>query len=56
MSCEVPTACSARHPRSVVDGRRRVDGARGPVASVDPHIPPSVWQDHGDAAGHRHDP
>jgi hypothetical protein len=22
----------------------------------DPHVPPSVWGDHGDAAGRRHDP
>jgi hypothetical protein len=26
------------------------------VASEDPHIPLSVWRDHGDAVGCRHDP
>jgi hypothetical protein len=52
MSCEVPTTCSARHPWSATDGRCRVDVARGLVKSGDPHVPPSIWQDHGDVAGH----
>jgi hypothetical protein len=38
----VLTTCSARHLRSAADGRRRVDGIHGSVASGDTHVPPSV--------------
>jgi hypothetical protein len=55
-SCGVLAACLAHQPRSAADGRRHVDGTRGPVASGDPHVPPFIWRDHGDDAGHRHDP
>jgi hypothetical protein len=48
-SCRVPATCSAHHPRFAVDGRRHVDGAREPVAFGYPLVPPSIWQDHGDA-------
>jgi hypothetical protein len=39
----VPATCSARQPWSAADGRRRVDDTRGPVASGDPQVPPSIW-------------
>jgi hypothetical protein len=54
--CQVPAACSYRVWPSADDGLRRVDDTYRPVASGDPHIPPSVWGDHGDTAGRRHDP
>jgi hypothetical protein len=38
------------------DGICLVDSSCGPVMSGDPHIPPSMWRDHGDAARHHHDP
>jgi hypothetical protein len=56
MACRVPAACSSRVRPSVDDGLRCADGTCRPVASGDPHVPPSVWGDHGDAAGHHHDP
>jgi hypothetical protein len=56
MSCGVPTACLAHQSRSAIDGHRRVDDTHGPVVSGDPHVPPSIWRDHDDAAGRRHDP
>jgi hypothetical protein len=52
----VPATCTARHWRSAVDGLRRDDNTCGPVASGDPHVPPSMWLDHDDASGHHHDP
>jgi hypothetical protein len=55
-SCRVLAAGSARQPRFAIDGRRRIDDTHGPVVSRDPHVPPSIWRDHGDAAGRRHDP
>jgi hypothetical protein len=55
MLCGVSAACSAHQPRAAADGCCHVDGTCGPVASGDPHVPPSVWRDHGDVAGHRHD-
>jgi hypothetical protein len=54
-SCRVPAACSALYPRSAADGLHRVDDTCGPMVSRDPHIPPFVWQDHGDTVGRRHD-
>jgi hypothetical protein len=55
-SCRVPPASSSRHRRSAVDGLRGVDSTSGPLASGDPHVPPCVWRDHGDALGRHHDP
>jgi hypothetical protein len=55
-ACRVPTVCSYRVRPSVDDGLRHVDGTCRPVASVDPHVPPFVWGDHGDAARRCHDP
>jgi hypothetical protein len=55
-TCRVPAACSSRAQPSADDGLHRVDDTCRLVASGDPHIPPSVWGDHGDAAGCRHDP
>jgi hypothetical protein len=54
--CGVPAACSPHHRWSADDGLHRVDDTCGPVASGDPHIPPSVCGDHSGTAGHRHDP
>jgi hypothetical protein len=56
MTCRVPTACSPHHRRSADDGLRCVDSTYGPVASGDPHVPPSVWGDHSDVVGRCHDP
>jgi hypothetical protein len=55
-ACWVLAACSSRVRPSANDGLRRVDGTCRPVASEDPHVPPYMWGDHCDAAGHRHDP
>jgi hypothetical protein len=55
-ACRVPAACSYRVRPSTDDGLHRIDGTCRPVVSGDPHVPPSVWRDHGDAAGRRHDP
>jgi hypothetical protein len=46
--CGVPAACSPRHRWSADDGLRRIDDTCGLVASGDPHVPPSVWGDHGE--------
>jgi hypothetical protein len=54
--CEVPTACSACHRWSAIDELHRVDDTCGPVAFGAPHVPPSVWRDHDDTSGRRHDP
>jgi hypothetical protein len=56
MPCEVPVACSPHHQWSADDGLHPIDGTCRPVASGDPHVSPSVWQDHGDTAGRRHEP
>jgi hypothetical protein len=55
-ACGVPIACSATHRRSANDGLHHIDGTCVSMVSEDPHVPPSVWGDHGDAVGHRHDP
>jgi hypothetical protein len=49
-ACRVPAACLYHVRPSADDGLRRVDGTCRPMASGDPHVPPSVWGDHGDAA------
>jgi hypothetical protein len=54
--CGLPVACSPLHWQSADDGLYHVDGTCGPVVSKDPHIPPSMWGDHSDTAGHHHDP
>jgi hypothetical protein len=53
-SCGVPATCSPHHQRFDDDGLRRVDDTCGPVVFRDPHVPPSMWGDHGDAVGRRH--
>jgi hypothetical protein len=55
-ACRVSTACSYCVRSSADDGLRRVDNTCRPVVSGDPHVPPSVWGDHSDAAGRCHDP
>jgi hypothetical protein len=55
-ACGVPIACSATHRRSADDGLHHIDDTCVSMVSEDPHVPPSVWGDHGDAVGHRHDP
>jgi hypothetical protein len=55
-ACRVPAACSYCVRSFADDGLCRVDDTCRPVASGDPHVPPSTWGDHGDAAGRCHGP
>jgi hypothetical protein len=49
-TCRITAACLSRVRPPADDGLRRVDDTYRPVASEDPHVPPSLWGDHGDAA------
>jgi hypothetical protein len=55
-TCGVPVACSTTHRWSADDGLCCVDDTYGPVVSGGHHVPPSMWENHSDAAGRRHDP